>query len=89
LYNKALGFLPHLFVDVLLALVVTVLTAGLQVELVHAPVLQVLGEGQHTEFLDKVQLSRPIEIQDRGKRSFEIIQGTRRYNIKFKVLLKC
>lgn len=55
--------LAHLFVHVLLALVVLVLTTRFQVQLVHAPILQVVTERQHAHLVDQMQLSRPVEVQ--------------------------
>ena len=61
---ERLRLLPHLVLDVLLPLVVLVLAAGLQVELVDAPELQVIGESQNAHLLHQVELSRPVEVED-------------------------
>lgn len=61
---KTLGFLAHLFVNVLLTLVIFVLATGLEVELVNAPIFQVVGEGNDAHFLHQMQLARPVEIED-------------------------
>ena len=47
-----------------LALVVFVLAAGLQVQLVDPPVLEVVTESEDTHLLYQVELSRPVEVQD-------------------------
>ena len=65
--DQALRLLPHLLVDVLLALVVLVLAAGLQVQLVDPPVLQVVAERQHAHLLHEVQLPSPVEVEDGGE----------------------
>lgn len=49
--RKRFRLLAHFLKDVLLALVVLVLATGLQVELVHTPVLQVIGEGENAHFV--------------------------------------
>ena len=64
-----LGLLAHLLEHVLLALVVAVLAARLEVELVDAPVLEVVGERQHAHLLDEVQLTGPVEVQHRRERT--------------------
>lgn len=46
---------------------VSLLAAGFHVQLVYAPVLQVVTKGQDAHFLHKVQLSRSIEVQDGGE----------------------
>lgn len=61
---ETLGLLAHFLVHVLLPLMVLVLTARLQVELVDAPVLQVVAEGEHTHLVHQVQLARPVEVED-------------------------
>jgi len=66
---KALSLLPHLLEHVLLALVVAVLAARLEVQLVDAPVLEVVGERQHAHLLDEVQLTGAVEIQHGRERS--------------------
>ncbi len=60
---QTLGFLAHLFVDVLLALVVAVLAARLEVQLVDAPVGEIVTEGHHAHLVDEVQLARPVEAE--------------------------
>ena len=45
-------------------LVVTLLTARLQVELVNAPVVEVLFEGYRTALLSQVKFPRPVEVDD-------------------------
>lgn len=62
--TQTLSLFAHLLVDVLFTLVVFVLTARLEVELVHAPVLEVVAEGDDTHFFDQVQLTRPVEVED-------------------------
>lgn len=57
------GLFAHLLVHVLLALVVLVLATRLQVQLVNAPVLQIVTERQHTHLVDQMQLARPVEVQ--------------------------
>ena len=43
------------------------LAAGLQVQLINAPVLEVLAEGQDTHLLHQMQLARAVEVEDGGK----------------------
>ena len=64
---QALGLLAHLLVDVLLALVVLVLAAGFQVQLVDAPVVEVVAEGNDAHLFDQVQFARPVKVQDRAE----------------------
>ena len=45
-------------------LVVPLLTARLQVELVNAPVVQVLFEGHRAALLSQVEFARPVEVDD-------------------------
>lgn len=59
---QRLRLLSHLLVHVLLALVVLVLATRLQVQLVHAPVLQVVAERQHAHLVDQMQFARPVEV---------------------------
>lgn len=66
---QGLRLLAHLLVHVLLALVVLVLATRLQVQLVHAPVGQVLAERQHAHLVHQVQLARPVEVQHLRKRN--------------------
>ena len=69
LASHALRLFTHLLEHVLLALVIAVLAARLQVELVDAPVLKVVGERQDADVVDKVQLTGPVEIEHRRKRA--------------------
>ena len=62
--DEGLGLLAHLLVHVLLALVVLVLAAGLQVQLVDAPVLQVVTESEHAHLLHQVEFARAIKVED-------------------------
>lgn len=55
--------LAHLLVHVLLALMVLVLTTRLQIQLVHAPVLQVVTERQNAHLVHQMQFARPVEVQ--------------------------
>lgn len=50
-----------------LSLMILVLTTGLEVELVNAPVLKIVAEGQDTHFFDQMQFSCPVKVQDGGK----------------------
>ena len=61
---QTLGLFAHLFVDVLFALVVFVLAARLEVELIHAPELEVVAEGDDAHLLHQVELTRPVEVED-------------------------
>ena len=58
---------PQLLVHLLLLLVVARLAAGLQVDLVDAPVVQLLAEGQRAHLLHHVQLARAVEVEDGGE----------------------
>jgi len=69
LTSDALRLLAHLLEDVLLALVVAVLAARLEVQLVDAPVLEVVGERQHADVVDEVQLTGPIEVEHGRERA--------------------
>lgn len=40
------------------------LTARLQVQLVDAPVLQVVAEGEHAHLVHQVQLAGAVEVED-------------------------
>ena len=51
-------------------LVVALLAARLPVELVDAPIPKVITESQNTHLLNKMQLARPVEVEDG-------IEGTR------------
>lgn len=72
---KLLAFpLPHglclpleLLVHLLLFLVVPRLAAGLQVDLIDSPVVQLLAERQGAHLLHHVQFARAVEVQDRSK----------------------
>ena len=44
-----------------------VLAAGLQVELVDLPEVEVVGEGEDAHLLDEVQLARPVKVEDGGE----------------------
>ena len=65
---ERLGLLPHLLVHVLLPLVVLVLAARLQVELVDAPKVEVVAESQDAHVLHQVELPGPVKVQDGRKR---------------------
>ena len=87
---KALRLLAHLFEDVLLALVISVLTAGLEVELVDAPVLEVVGKRQHTHLLDQMQLPGAVEVEHGRERArvtvevkFHRVQAAQHYTNEF------
>ncbi|TNN42629.1 hypothetical protein EYF80_047184 [Liparis tanakae] len=58
---------PQLLVHLLLLLVVARLAARLQVDLVDAPVVQLLAEGQGAHLLHHVQLPRAVEVEDGGE----------------------
>ena len=45
-------------------LIVSLLTAGLQVKLINAPVVQVLLEGHRAALLSQVKFPRPVEVDD-------------------------
>ena len=45
-------------------LIVALLTAGLQVQLVNTPVVQVLLEGYRTALLSQVKFPSPVEVDD-------------------------
>ena len=45
-------------------LVVPLLTAGLQIQFINAPVVQVLLEGNRTPLLSQVKFPRPVEVDD-------------------------
>ena len=60
---------PQLLVHLLLLLVVARLAARLQVDLVDAPVVQLLAERQRAHLLHHVQLARAVEVEDGGERS--------------------
>lgn len=70
--SKLLSFpLPHvlglsfeLFVHLLLFLVIPGLAAGLKVDLVDAPEVQLLAEWERAHFLHHVQLPSAIEVED-------------------------
>jgi len=64
---QRLSLLPHLVLDVLFPLVVLVLAARLQVELVDAPEVEVVGESQDAHFLHQMKLARSIEVEDGGE----------------------
>jgi hypothetical protein len=48
----------------LLALLVATATTGVNEELIDAPVLDLLAEGEHTQLLHDMQLPRVIKIQN-------------------------
>ena len=60
---KTLRLFTHLLEHVLLALVIAVLAARLQVQLVDAPVLEVVGERQDAHLLDEVKLTGAVEVE--------------------------
>lgn len=62
-----LGLPFELLVHLLLFLVVPGLAAGLQVDLVDAPEVQLLAEGEGAHLLHHVQLSCAVEVQDGGE----------------------
>lgn len=63
-FPQGLGFSLQLLVHLLLLLVVAGLAAGLQVDLIHPPVVQLLAEGQGAHLLHHVQLASTVEVQD-------------------------
>ena len=62
-----LGLPLQLLVHLLLLLVVPGLAAGLQVDLVDAPEVQLLAEGQGAHLLHHVQLPGAVEVEDGGE----------------------
>ena len=44
-----------------------VLAAGLQVELVDLPEVEVVGEGEHAHLLDEMQFARAVKVEDGGE----------------------
>lgn len=58
---------PQLLVHLLFLLVVARLAAGLQVDLVNIPVVQLLAKWQGTHLLHHVELARAVEVQDGGE----------------------
>lgn len=63
--SLSLQFLVHL----LLFLVVPGLAAGFQVDLIDAPEVQLLTEGERAHLLHHVQLARAVEVKDGGEGS--------------------
>lgn len=53
--------------DVLLALMVLVLATRFEVELVDAPVVEVVAEGDNAHLFDQVQLAGAVKVQDRAE----------------------
>lgn len=67
--SQSLCFSSELLVHLLLLLVVSRLAARLQVDLIDAPVIELLAEWQRAHFLHHVQLSSSVKIQDRRERA--------------------
>ena len=78
------GLLLHLLDHVFLSGVELVLTTGLQIDLVDAPIVQIVAEGHHAHLVHHVQFARSVEVQNGVERSGNRFKSFLKTSIQFK-----